>query len=106
MALLRQLPLPGRVRMSTRGKPASWFSAEYGSKRKRISAICDFGGSRPPEKPLTRMTAPGPAMFASCSAISSSSSGRASIWSCVSADEKLSVMFWSVLSRVTSTSST
>jgi hypothetical protein len=79
VALARHSPSPGRVTMSTEMKPASWFSAAKALRRKRISRICDFGGSAAPRKPLTRMTAPGPAICSIACAISSGSSGRSAI---------------------------
>ena len=38
------------------------MSAAKEFMRKRIDWICDFGGSRPPRNPLTRIVAPGPAI--------------------------------------------
>ena len=48
--------------MSTETMPGSCVSAANMLRRKRICWICSFGGSRPPRKPFTRRTAPGPAM--------------------------------------------
>jgi hypothetical protein len=65
--------------MSMRPWPASWNSAEYGFIWMRIWRICDFGGRRPPVKPLMRSTASGPAIRRSASSSSSGSSGRDAI---------------------------
>ena len=72
-------PMPGWVTMSTNTMPPPWFSAANMSREKRIDRICDFGGSRPPRKPSTRIVAPGPAISFSTRSISSGSSGSASI---------------------------
>jgi hypothetical protein len=47
--------------------------------RKRIDRICDFGGSRPPVNPFTRIVAPGPAIWSSTCCSSSGSSGSSAI---------------------------
>ena len=75
--------MPGLVITSTRTIPASWYSAAKELLRKRICWIWSFGGRRPPRKPSTKICAPGPAICASCSAISSGSSESASISSWV-----------------------
>ena len=47
--------------------------------RKRMDRICDFGGSRPPVNPFTRIVAPGPAIWSSTCCSSSGSSGSSAI---------------------------
>ena len=78
---VRSGPMPGCVMMSMNRPPAKWFSAANASRVMWIALIADFGGSRPPSKLSTRMTALPPAMSCSCCAISSGSSDSASICS-------------------------
>jgi hypothetical protein len=84
-------PMPGCVMMSMWSIPCRppWFCAAIMSiLGRRMERICDFGGSLPPVKPSTRMTAPGGAIAFSTFSISSGSSGKASICSRVSTVEK------------------
>ena len=77
-------PAPGIVMMSMKSAPPipPWFCAANMSMRgRRIERICDFGGSRPPVKPSTRMVEPGGAIAFSTASISSGSSGSDSICS-------------------------
>jgi hypothetical protein len=86
---VRSGPMPGWVMMSMNSPPAKWFSAAKASRVMWIALIADLGGSRPPSKLSTRMTAFPPAMSCSCCAISSGSSDSASICSRVIAVAKV-----------------
>ena len=97
--------MPGLVMMSMpKPPPASWLSAANEFMRKRIDWICDFGGSRPPRNPLTRIVAPGPAICISTCSSSSGSSGSSAI-SCSLSDDVNALPATSVASVRTMTSS-
>ena len=97
--------MPGLVTMSMpKPPPASWLSAAYEFMRKRIDWICDFGGSRPPRNPLTRIVAPGPAICISSCSSSSGSSGSSAI-SCALSDDVKALPATSDASVRTTTSS-
>ena len=89
--LPRSGPIPGIVMMSMCMMPdmPPWFWAANMSMRgSRMERIWDFGGSRPPVNPSTRMTDPGGDIAFSTASISSGSSGSASICSRVRTELK------------------
>ena len=76
---VRHEPRPGLVTISMPGCPPSWYSAAKRLVWIRIWRIWLLGGRRPPLKPFTRRTAPGPARRLTSFSISSGSSGREAI---------------------------